>query len=105
MTLSRHHASDCEQGRSTETKFVRAQQCRNDDVASELETSVHAQTYASAQAGAHQCAVSITQSDFPRQSRILDGSDRRGARSAIVSADSDDIRSGLGYASRNDSNP
>ena len=105
MTLPRHHASDGEQSRSTETEFVRAQQCTNDDVACELETSVHPQTYASTQAGAHQSAMSVTQSDFPGQTRIFNGGDRRRARSSIVAADGDDVRSRFGHASGDDSNP
>src|SRR5262249_62005467 len=46
--------------------------------------------------------MGFAQTDFPGQSRVLDGSERRRASAAVVAADGDDVRAGFGNSSRDD---
>ena len=44
----------------------------------------------------------FAQSDFPRKARVLDGSQWRRSRAAIVPADRNDVRAGLCHSRGND---
>ncbi len=48
--------------------------------------------------------MSFAQADFPRQTSIFDGSERRRARASIVTADRDNVRTSFGHARGDDSN-
>ena len=48
MALPRHHASDCNQRRGTESKFVGAEKRSHDYVAAGFESAINAQPHAPA---------------------------------------------------------
>ena len=47
----------------------------------------------------------FAQTDFPRQASVLDGSERRRACAAIMSADGNDVGTGLCHSSGDDADP
>ena len=68
----------------------------------ELQPAIHAQAHAAAESCLQQSAVRITQTDFPGEAGVLDGSERRSAGAAVVAADGDHVGAGLGYSGRDD---
>src|SRR6266849_9219145 len=54
------------------------------------------------EARANQCVMCFAQPNFPGKTGVLDGGQWRRAGTAIVPADSDDVRARFGYARGND---
>src|SRR5579859_4478905 len=96
MALARHDAADGDKGRGAESEFIGAEDGADQNVAGEAEAAVHAERDTRAQAGAQQSFVRVAEADLPGQAGVFDGSERRRAGAAIVAADCDDIRAGLG---------
>ena len=100
MALPRHHATDGQQCRRPKTKFFSAEQRCDDDIARELEPSIHPQANPAAKPGANQRAMCIPQADFPGQAGVLDRRDRRGAGAAVMTGDRNHVGSGFRHAGR-----
>ena len=95
MALPRHHASDCQQRRCAEAEFVGAQNCRENNVPGEFQASVHTEREPRTEAGANQRVMGLAQPDFPRKPGILDRSERRRTRAAVVPAYGNDVGAGF----------
>src|SRR5882724_10443803 len=104
MALARHDATDGEERGRAETKLVRAENGSKDDIACKFQASVNAERETRTEARANQGVVRFAQTDFPGKPGVLDGSERRGASAAIVAANGDDVRAGLGDSGGDDAN-
>ena len=99
VTGAHHDATQGHQRRRRKAEFFGAQQRGNDDVAAGLELTVGFDDDAAAKVVQHERLVGFRQAQFPRHAGMLDSGQGRGAGAAIVAADQDDIRVGLGDAS------
>ena len=99
MTLARHVAAQRHQHRGAKGKFIRAQQRRDQHIATGAQATIAAQAHASPQTVLHQHLLRFRQTDLPRVAGILDAGKRRSAGSPGVTRDHDVIRIGLGDAS------
>ncbi len=102
MALPRHNAPNREQRRRAETKLVGAKNRSEHDIPRKFQASVHAQREPRTQARANQRVVSFAQSNLPGKPRVLDGSQRRRSRAAIVPANSNDVSARLRHSRGND---
>src|SRR5260370_20433486 len=102
MALPSHDASDGEERSGAKTKFVGAENRGKDDVAGEFQASVSAERESRTEARANQCVMSFATPNFPRKTGVFDGGTGRGAASAVVPADGDDVRARFGNARSND---
>src|SRR5260370_622354 len=102
MALPSHDASDGEERSGAKTKFVGAENRGKDDVAGEFQASVHAERESRTEARANQCVMCFAQTNFPRKTGVFDGGQRRGAGSAVVPADGDDVGARFGNARSDD---
>ena len=100
MALAHHDAAHGNQRRGRESELLRAQQRGNRDVAAGLQFAVHLNAHAAAQIVHHQHLLRLGKPQLPRNARMTDRTDRRSAGPAVVSADQDHVRVGLGYSRR-----
>ena len=98
MTLPGHDAADGDESCGAEAEFLCAQQGSDHHIAGELQATIHTQSYSGAEACQHQRSMCVPQSDFPGQSGVLDGGERRCSCAAIVTADGNDVRSSFGHS-------
>jgi hypothetical protein len=99
MALPRHHATDGEQRPDPKAKFVSAQDGRNQNVARKLQAPSTRRERRERRPAEPEFRASRA-TNFPGQSRIFNGSERRRTGAAVVTADGDDVRASLGNAQR-----
>ena len=87
-------------GSGGEAELFGAQQRGDGDVAAGSQFAVGLHADAAAQVVHHQHLLGFRQTQLPGRARMLDGSKRRGARAAIVSADQNHVGMSLGHARR-----
>ena len=87
VALAHHDAAERDQRRGGEAVLLGAEQRRDHDVAPGLELAVGLQRHARAQVVEHQRLVGLGQAQLPRQARVLDRGERRGAGAALVPGD------------------
>ena len=73
MTFAHHNTPFGNQRRGGKTKFVRAQQCANDNITTGFYLPIHLQSNAPAQVVQNQSLVCFRQAKFPRRSGAFDG--------------------------------
>ncbi len=98
VALAHHNAADGDQRRSGEAELLGAQQGGNHHVASGLQLAVGLHSDAAAQIVEQQDLLGFGEAEFPRQARMLDGAERRGAGAAGVAGDEDHVGVSLRYA-------
>ena len=98
MADAHHDAAQRDQRRGGKTKFLRAQQRGDDDVAAGLQLAVGLHGDAAAQIVQHERLMRFGQAQFPRKAGVLDAGLRRGAGAAVVAADQHHVRVRLGHA-------
>ena len=96
-----HHAAHGDQRRCGKAEFLRAQHarrsrrrgrssaCRRSPARTRLRRPF-----------SHQRLMGFGQPDLPWQAGMMDGALRRGAGTAVIAGDQDDLRAGLGHARR-----
>ena len=102
MALAGHDAADGEERGGAETEFVGAEESANDDVARKFQAAVDAKRDARTEACANERVVRFAKADFPGQTRVFDGGERRRAGAAVVAADGDDVGARFGDACGDD---
>ena len=98
MALAHHDAAHRDERRRGKAEFFGAEQRSDDDVAAGLQFAVGLHADAAAQIVQQQNLLRFGQAEFPRNARMLDGTERRCAGAAAVAADEDDIGMSLGNA-------
>ena len=98
MAPAEHGAADGDQNGSAEAEFLRSQQGRHDDVPPGAQLAVHLEPDAGAELVEHKRLLRFRQTQFPRQSGVLDAGERGGARTAVVAADHNHVRVGLHHS-------
>ena len=93
-----HDAAHGHQRSRGETEFLRAQDRGDGHVPSGEELAVGLQDDPFPQSVLDEGAVSFAQSQFPGQSRIMDGASGSGAGASVVSGDQHHLGTGLGHA-------
>ena len=84
--------------RRPERELLGAEECRDEKVATGLQTAVGPQGDAVAEVVAEQDLVDLGEAELPRRADVLDRGQRRGARPAGVAGQVDVRRAGLGDA-------
>src|SRR5580658_6980924 len=105
MAFAHHDTAHGDQRRGGKTKFFGAEQSRDDHIAAGLQFAVGLHADAAAQIVEQQYLLRLGQTQFPGNARMLDGTQRRSAGAAAVSADQHDVGVGLGYAGRDRAYP
>src|SRR3984893_6530900 len=95
MALPRHDAANRQQRSGPKSKFVSAQNGRQNNIACKFQASVHAERETRTEASANQSVMCFAQPNFPRQTRILDRRKWRRSGSTVVAADGDDVGASL----------
>ena len=98
MALAHHDAAHRDQRGRREAKFFRAQQGGNNDVASGLQFAVGLHADTAAQIVQQQRLLGFGQSQFPRNSGVLDGTQGRCSGATAVATDQDNIGMGFRHA-------
>ena len=91
MARAHHDAAQRLQRPGGESKFFRAKQGADDDVAAGLQLPVDLDADAAAQVVENKHLVRFGEPELPRNSSVLDGRQRRRAGAAIVSGDQNDV--------------
>ena len=73
VALAHHDAAHGDQGRGGESKFLRAQQRGNYNIASGLQFAVRLHANSAAQVIQQQNLLGLGQTEFPGNARVLDG--------------------------------
>ncbi len=101
MAFAHHDAAHGDQRRGGETEFFRAQQRRDHYIAAGLQFAVGLHADAAAQIVHQQHLLRLGEAQFPRNARVLDGTERRSARAATVAADQHHVGMRFGNAGGN----
>lgn len=91
-----HDAAGDHERRGRETELLGAEQRGDDDVTAGLELTVGLDDDPVAQAVEQQGLLRLGETELPGTARVLERGERRGARTAVVAGDEDDVRVGLG---------
>ena len=84
VALAHHDAAHGDQRRGGEAELLGAQQRGDGDVAAGLQLAVGLHADAAAQIVQHQHLLRFGQPELPRDARVLDGAERRGAGAAAI---------------------
>ena len=103
MTLAHHDAAQRDERRGGEAELFGAEQRRNGDIAAGLQLAVGLNDDAAAQVIHDENLLRFGKTEFPRNARVLERSERRRASAAVVAADEDDVRMRFGNAGRDGS--
>ena len=98
MAHPHHDAAQRHQRRGGKAKLLGAEQRSDDDVAAGFQLAVGFHGDAAAQIIEHQGLVRFRQTQFPRQTGMLDARLRRSAGAAVMAADQHDIGVAFGHA-------
>ena len=93
-----HHTAHGHQGSCRKAVFLCAQKGGDGHVASAHELAVRLQDDPAAQAVFHKAAVGFGQAQFPGEPRVVDGTAGRGACTAVIAGNEDDLGARLGHA-------
>ena len=105
MADPHHDAAEGDERRRREAELLGAEEGRDDDVAPRLELAVGLEDDAAPEVVQDEDLVRLGEAQLPRDSGVLDAREGRGARSAVVAADEDDVRVRLGHAGRDRPDP
>ena len=98
VALAQHDAAHRDQARGGHAELLGAQQRGDEHVARGAQAAVDLHADAAAQPVLHQHLLRLGQAQLPRQARVLDARQRRGARAALVAGDDHAARARLGHA-------
>ena len=87
MALAHHDAAHGDERHGGEAEFLCAEKSRDDHVATGLQLAVGLHLDAAAQIVEQKHLLRLGQAEFPGQARMLDGTERRSARAAVVAGD------------------
>src|SRR5690606_7744590 len=98
VTLAQHGAAQRDEGRGAEPELFCAERGRDDDVASGLQTAVHAQGHAATEVVLYQRTLNVDEPQLPRLAGVLDAAQGTGSGAAVVARDLDVVGVALGHA-------
>ena len=91
VALAQHDAAHRDQRCGRKSKFFRAQQRGDHDVAASLQLAISLHANAAAQVVHQQNLLRLGKSKFPRNSGVLDGTERRSAGATAVAGDEHNV--------------
>ena len=96
-----HHAAHRNEGAGAETEFLGTQQGGDGYIAAAHQLAVGLDAHAAAQTVHDQALVCLSQTQFPRQTGVVDGVARCCAGAAVKAGNQDDLGTRLGHAGCN----
>ena len=100
VALPGHHAPERDHGRAREAELLGAEQRGDHDVAADLQAAVDAHPDPAAEVVPHERLLRLREPELPRDARVLDRVQRRGAGAAVAPGDVHRVRVRLGHARR-----
>src|SRR5579864_1332468 len=97
MTLAHHDATHRNQRGGGKTKFLGAQERGDDHIAAGLQLAIGLYADTAAQIVEQENLLRLGEADFPGNAGVLDGTERRGASTAGITADQHDVGMRLRY--------
>ena len=101
MALAHHDTAHGDQRSRRESELLRAQQSRDNHITPGLQFAVGLNDDAAAQVIHHENLLCFRKTEFPRDSRVLQRGERRGARAPVVATDQDNVGVRLRNTGRN----
>ena len=101
MAAAVHNAAERYEQVRGEAEFFGTEECADHDVTTSLELAIDLELHAATEVVQNESLFGFGDTEFPRQARMLDGSKRRCARTAIVTGNENDVCVSLGNTGRN----